>query len=72
MLLFVPTFDSKFRGMGLLNAGFRKESIANTKFPQFRLVFGADFYCFLKSWEHFFLIFVALETGLKINRFSVV
>ena len=57
--LLVPMFDSKFTCLGLLNRGFRMDS-------------GVYFCCFLEALGAFFLVFAALQTGLKIDAFLVV
>ena len=63
--------DSKFRRLGLLNRGFRMESIAkdDISWKSCLMNFGIDVYCFLEALRAAFLVFQALKTGLKTKRF---
>ena len=57
--------------MELLRHGFRMEGIAQTMFPQksFSGVSEVEFECFVEALGAGFLIFSALESGLKIKCF---
>ena len=68
-LLFASIFGWNYWQLELLEQGFRVEGIAKTMFSQ-KSSFGdsrVDFWCFLEALGAGFLIFSALETGLKIE-----
>ena len=59
--------------MGLLNLGFRLQSLANTFFHRNRIlqVPRSIFVVLLKASGAVFLVLCALETGLKIDGFLI-
>ena len=64
---------SKFGRFGLLKLGVRIEGTAKSIVRRYRFIyFGVGFIVCWKLWEQFFFIFAALETGLKIDGFSMV
>ena len=67
-------FDWKFRLLGLLEPSVRFECVAKTLFCTEIVLykFRGRLLLFLKALGAVFLIFGALEAGLKIDRFLVV
>ena len=72
--LFSPIWESIFGRLGFVEPGFRLECIAKTNFSQksFVMDIEVEFTCFFDALGAVFLVFAAMETGLKIDGFSVV
>ena len=70
----MPILDSKFAGSGLQKIVSYRTYLKTHLFIEIVfMVFGADFYYLLEeALAAVFLIFAALETGLKIYGFLVV
>ena len=70
-LLFVPIFDSKFKRTGSSNPGFLRELSRTPFFTEIVSYGSRGIFVFLfEALGPVFLIFAALETALKIARYS--